>query len=100
MNTFIIILIVLAAIATATVLVRGEDLFAATHVHRLLQALLGLPTPRYHHHGLIRDAAGKRLAKRDRAATLAELRAGGISPRQIIADLAAKASETAELDPI
>src|SRR3546814_7715264 len=46
---------------------RGEDLFAATHVHRLLQALLGLPTPRYHHHPLVTDAAGRRLAKRDRA---------------------------------
>lgn len=80
--------------------VRGEDLFAATHVHRLLQALLGLPTPSYHHHPLIRDAAGKRLAKRDRAATLAELRAAGVSPQQVIADLAAKGCETGALNSI
>ncbi len=67
--------------------VRGEDLFAATHVHRLLQALLGLPVPRYHHHPLIRDASGRRLAKRDRAATLAALRAGGADPQRLLADL-------------
>ena len=88
------------ALSNVTDVVRGEDLFAATHVHRLLQALLALPTPRYHHHPLIRDASGKRLAKRDRAATLAELRAAGVSPQQVIADLAAKACETGALDPI
>lgn len=57
--------------------VRGEDLFAATHVHRLLQALLGLPTPRYHHHPLLHDARGRRLAKRDGARSLAEMRRDG-----------------------
>src|SRR3546814_14733956 len=57
-----------------TDVVRGEDLFAATHVHRLLQALLGLPTPRYHHHPLVTAAAGRRLAMRDRALTLEEMR--------------------------
>ncbi|RZF65504.1 tRNA glutamyl-Q(34) synthetase GluQRS [Sphingomonas populi] len=61
-----------------TDIVRGQDLFAATHVHRLLQALLGLPTPRYHHHPLLTDANGKRLAKRDGAPTLAALRDSGI----------------------
>lgn len=60
-----------------TDIVRGTDLFAATHVHRLLQALLGLPTPAYHHHPLLTDAGGKRLAKRHNAPTLADLRAGG-----------------------
>ncbi|WP_066482993.1 MULTISPECIES: tRNA glutamyl-Q(34) synthetase GluQRS [unclassified Sphingomonas] len=50
--------------------VRGRDLFAATHVHRLLQALLGLAVPRYHHHPLIVSADGRRLAKRDGAPTL------------------------------
>jgi glutamyl-Q tRNA(Asp) synthetase len=70
--------------------VRGEDLFAATHVHRLLQALLGLPTPRYHHHPLLRDAEGKRLAKRDDAPTLAGLRAEGRDPAALIAGLRAK----------
>ena len=60
-----------------TDVVRGHDLFDSTHVHRLLQALLGLPTPRYHHHALLTDAAGRRLAKRDNAPTLADLRAAG-----------------------
>ncbi|HZG47208.1 MAG TPA: glutamate--tRNA ligase family protein, partial [Allosphingosinicella sp.] len=66
-----------------TDVVRGEDLFAATHVHRLLQALLGLPTPRYHHHALITDPDGRRLAKRHGAPTLAELRAGGADPKEL-----------------
>ncbi len=78
------------ALQSVTDVVRGQDLFAATHVHRLLQALLGLPTPRYHHHGLIRDAAGRRLAKRDRAATLAELRAGGADPAAVARELLAQ----------
>jgi len=60
-----------------TDVVRGVDLFAATHVHRVLQALLGLPVPRYHHHPLVVDAAGRRLAKRDGALSLAEMRAAG-----------------------
>jgi glutamyl-Q tRNA(Asp) synthetase len=88
------------ALQGVTDVVRGDDLFAATHVHRLLQALLGLPTPRYHHHPLIRDASGRRLAKRDRAATLADLRAAGVEPQQILADLAAKASEAGLRLPI
>lgn len=57
-----------------THVVRGQDLFAATHVQRLLQAMLGLPTPTYHHHALLNDAQGKRLAKRHGARTLADLR--------------------------
>ena len=57
--------------------VRGADLFAATHVHRLLQALLGLPTPRYRHHPLLLGADGQRLAKRHGAPTLAAARAAG-----------------------
>ncbi len=69
--------------------VRGRDLFAATHVHRLLQALLGLPTPDYHHHRLLADAQGRRLAKRSGAPTLAALRAGGADPRSLAADLLA-----------
>ena len=60
-----------------TDVVRGVDLFAATHVHRVLQALLGLPVPRYHHHPLVVDSAGRRLAKRDEALSLAEMRAAG-----------------------
>lgn len=62
---------------------RGEDLRAATDVHVLLQALLGWPHPAYAHHPLIRDAAGRRLAKRDRAATLRDLREAGATPAQI-----------------
>lgn len=63
--------------------VRGADLFEATPIHVLLQHLLGLPTPRYHHHRLIRDASGKRLAKRDDARALAKYRAEGVTPQQI-----------------
>ena len=72
-----------------TDVVRGADLFAATDVHRLLQALLGLPTPRYHHHPLLTDAAGRRLAKRDGAPSLADARAAGADPREIVAALRA-----------
>ena len=60
-----------------TDVVRGVDLFAATDVHRVLQALLGLGVPRYHHHPLVVDATGRRLAKRDGALSLAEMRAAG-----------------------
>lgn len=69
--------------------VRGADLFAATHVHRLLQALLGLPTPRYHHHALLTDAEGNRLAKRRGAPSLAALRAAGADPYQLVEALRA-----------
>jgi len=62
---------------------RGQDLFDATEIHVLLQALLGLPTPLYHHHRLIRDDAGKRLAKRDDARALAKYRAEGATPQDI-----------------
>lgn len=57
--------------------VRGRDLFDATHVHRLLQALFGLPTPAYHHHALLTDVRGRRLAKRHGAPTLKALRVQG-----------------------
>lgn len=62
---------------------RGRDLFAATAIHRLLQALLGLPTPFYRHHRLIRDAQGRRLAKRDGDRSLAALRAEGWTPEDV-----------------
>ena len=64
---------------------RGEDLAPATHIHRLLQALLGLPTPRYRHHPLLTDASGRRLAKRDRALTIRAMRAAGMTPADILA---------------
>ena len=70
-----------------TDVVRGRDLFASTHVHRLLQALLDLPVPDYHHHALLADAAGERLAKRHGAPTLADLRAGGMDPAALVAAL-------------
>jgi glutamyl-Q tRNA(Asp) synthetase len=70
-----------------TDVVRGRDLFAATHVHRLLQTLLGLPTPLYHHHPLLTDAEGNRLAKRHGAPTLARLRAAGADPAALVAAL-------------
>ncbi len=63
---------------------RGEDLFEATHVQVLLQRLLGLPTPVYAHHRLLMDASGKRLAKRDKAATLRAMREAGISATDIL----------------
>ena len=75
------------AIQEVTLVTRGEDLATATHVHRVLQALLNLPTPRYRHHELVTDAAGRRLAKRDRALTIRAMRESGISPGEIF-DLA------------
>ena len=75
-----------------TDVVRGVDLFAATDVHRVLQALLGLPVPAYHHHPLVLDAAGRRLAKRDGAPSLAELRAAGETGPALAARLRAGGS--------
>jgi glutamyl-Q tRNA(Asp) synthetase len=72
-----------------TDVVRGVDLFAATHVHRLLQALLNLPTPAYHHHSLLIGPDGKRLAKRNGATPLASLRGAGADPAQLLASLRA-----------
>jgi len=66
-----------------THIIRGEDLFTATHLHRLLQALLDLPTPDYFHHRLLTDDNGKRFAKRDQSVTLRALRQDGASPAQI-----------------
>ncbi|MDT9599470.1 tRNA glutamyl-Q(34) synthetase GluQRS [Sphingosinicella rhizophila] len=70
-----------------TDVVRGRDLYAATDIHRLLQALLDLPTPTYHHHSLLADAAGRRLAKRHGAPTLADLRLKGVDPKKLAEDL-------------
>ncbi len=63
---------------------RGRDMAAATAIHRVLQALLDLPTQIYHHHRLIRDATGKRLAKRDDARSLRRFRADGATPQDIL----------------
>lgn len=62
---------------------RGKDLFHASHMHRLLQELLRLPVPAWHHHDLIRDAKGQRLAKRSDALSLRALRQAGRSPAQV-----------------
>ena len=70
-----------------THVIRGNDLFEAAHIQRLLQALLGLPTPVYRHHRLILRPDGKRFAKRDTAETLTELRARGATPAALRAQL-------------
>ena len=72
------------AIQGVTLVTRGEDLATATHIHRVLQALLGLPTPRYRHHRLLTDAAGRRLSKRDGARTIRSMREKGMSPAEIM----------------
>ena len=68
-----------------TLVVRGQDLFAATHIHRLLQAILGLPPPAYVHHPLLLDEQGRRFAKRDRSLTIRSLRERGLSPSEVVA---------------
>ncbi len=70
-----------------TDVIRGRDLYPATDVHRLLQALLDLPTPLYHHHPLLLDPEGRRLAKRNGAPTLRALREGGADPKRLAAEL-------------
>jgi glutamyl-Q tRNA(Asp) synthetase len=72
------------AVQGITLVTRGEDLKPATDLHRLLQALMGWPAPRYAHHRLLTDDAGRRLAKRDQAQTLRALRAAGVSPAEVL----------------
>ncbi len=71
------------ALQGVTLVTRGEDLFDSTHVHRLLQALLGFPEPAYHHHRLLLDENGKRFAKRDKSCTLQSLREAGVTPQEV-----------------
>jgi glutamyl-Q tRNA(Asp) synthetase len=71
------------ALQGVTEVVRGQDLFWSTSVHRLLQQLLGLPQPTYRHHRLIRDAAGQKLSKSTDATGLRELRAAGVTPAEV-----------------
>jgi glutamyl-Q tRNA(Asp) synthetase len=66
-----------------TLVTRGEDLLSATHVQRLLQALLKYPAPAYAHHRLILDSHGRKFSKRDQAVTLRSLRAGGVTPAEL-----------------
>lgn len=68
-----------------TLVTRGEDLFPATGVHRVLQALLDLPVPEYDHHPLVGDAEGQALSKRDHSITLRSLRASGLSGEDVLA---------------
>lgn len=75
------------ALQGVTHVIRGVDLFEAAHIQRLLQALLGYATPTYRHHGLLLGPDGKRYAKRDRAQTLRELRAAGMSAAELRAEL-------------
>lgn len=75
------------ALQGVTHVIRGQDLFEATHVQRLLQALLGLPTPVYRHHRLLTGPDGKRYAKRDHAQTLADLRAAEVTPQHLRAEM-------------
>tara|TARA_R110002072_G_scaffold14810_13_gene60639 strand:+ start:4216 stop:5055 length:840 start_codon:yes stop_codon:yes gene_type:complete len=71
------------ALQGITLVTRGEDLFHATHLHRLLQALLDLPVPRWHHHRLLTDTQGRRLAKRHNALSLRSLREAGKTPAEV-----------------
>ena len=71
------------ALQGVTLVTRGEDLRPATHIHRLLQELLDLPVPRWQHHGLVLDKAGRRLAKRHDALSLRALREAGKSPAEV-----------------
>lgn len=67
-----------------TLVTRGQDLFDSTHIHRLLQALLDIPSPEYFHHEIVKNEAGVRLAKRDAATSLRQLRAEGICATDIV----------------
>jgi glutamyl-Q tRNA(Asp) synthetase len=71
------------ALQGVTHVVRGQDLEAATDLHVLLQNLLALPTPRYHHHALIRDEGGDKLSKSFLSESLADLRARGVTAEEV-----------------
>ncbi|SFS51503.1 tRNA glutamyl-Q(34) synthetase GluQRS [Brevundimonas viscosa] len=70
-----------------THVIRGEDLFEATHIQVLIQALMGWPTPAYRHHRLLTGSDGRRFAKRDGSVTLASIRAAGVDPATLRAEL-------------
>jgi len=75
------------ALQGVTHVIRGDDLAEAAHIHRLLQALLGLPTPVYRHHRLLTGPDGKKFSKRDHAQSLRDLRDSGVAPERLRADL-------------
>jgi glutamyl-Q tRNA(Asp) synthetase len=82
-NSYHLAVVVDDAAQGVTDVVRGRDLFASTAAHRVLQTLLGLPPPRYHHHRLILDAQGRKLSKSTAATGVRELRAQGVTPAAI-----------------
>jgi glutamyl-Q tRNA(Asp) synthetase len=82
-SSYHIAVVVDDAAQSVTHVVRGQDIEAATSIHLLLQDLLGLPHPHYHHHKLITDGSGRKLAKSAHDKSLAELRAEGVSPGEI-----------------
>lgn len=71
------------ALQGVTLVTRGDDLFPSTAIHRLLQALLGLPVPAYHHHAQLTDQGNQRLAKRSGAESLRSLRQRGVTPAAV-----------------
>lgn len=75
------------ALQGMTHIIRGLDLFEATHIQRLIQTLMGWPAPVYRHHRLLTGPDGRRYAKRDQSVTLAELRASGVTPEALRAEL-------------
>jgi glutamyl-Q tRNA(Asp) synthetase len=75
------------ALQGVTLVTRGADLCPATSIHRLLQALMGWPEPRYHHHAVLTDSAGRRLAKRDAASTIRSMRGAGLTPGEVFAKI-------------
>jgi glutamyl-Q tRNA(Asp) synthetase len=89
------------ALQGVTLVTRGSDLLPATDVHRLLQALLGLPVPRWRHHRLLTDGTGRRYAKRDRSLTIRALRAAGLEAAEVramaVGDLAVPAAVASDL---
>lgn len=83
------------ALQGVTLVTRGRDLFSSTHAHRLLQQLLELPAPRYHHHGLVVDEAGRRLAKRDDARSVKSYREAGLTATSVLEAACVAIQETA-----
>jgi glutamyl-Q tRNA(Asp) synthetase len=75
-----------------TLVTRGEDVLPSTHVHGLLQKLLGYVAPQYAHHRLLTDASGRRFAKRDRDMTIRAMREAGMSPEDVVRRALAAAS--------
>lgn len=83
------------ALQGVTLVTRGRDLLASTHAHRVLQALLDLPVPRYLHHALVVDEAGRRLAKRDDARSVRSFREAGMTAAQVLDAARAAVQDTA-----